>query len=221
MVERVRITVSSGRVSVVGETRDDIEVDGAPFPAQNGELELRGRADPYSVRVPAGTDVVVGSASGNVELSGPLGAVSVTTTSGDVRAEAVESIDARTVSGKLRVARSGGSVRLTTKSANVRVGRADGEIRISTISGTIEIQAANAGVSVTTVSGRIGVHVAGREPVRVETVSGKVDITVPEGIRPNVRHRTMSGKRRVEPDEGDDLVIKARSVSGNITVGIA
>jgi hypothetical protein len=44
---------------------------------------------------------------------------------------------------------------------------------------------------------------------------------VPQGVRPDVRHRTVSGKHRVEPELGDDVVITVRSVSGDITVGVA
>jgi DUF4097 and DUF4098 domain-containing protein YvlB len=221
MADPVRITVDSGRVTVIGEARDGVEVNGTPYAGEIGETVLRSSSESLTVRVPVGTDVVVGTESGDVDLEGQLGSVSVTTSSAAVRAEDVASIDARTVSGKLRVGHSRGPARLTTKSASIRVGRADGEIHISTSSGRIEVAAASAGVAATTVSGRIKLHVDGREPVQVETVSGKITVSIPAGVRPDVRHRTMSGTRRVQPDAGDDLVINARSVSGNITVGVA
>jgi DUF4097 and DUF4098 domain-containing protein YvlB len=221
MAERVRITAGSGRVSVIGESRDTIDVDGAPRESEAGETVVRGRSGSLVVRVPAGTDVVVGSTSGGIDLDGPLGAVSVTTTSASVHAADVASIDARTSSGDLRVDQCRGPMRLTTTSARIGVGRVDGEARLATTSGKIEVASANAGVSAKTVSGTINVHVDGREPVQVETVSGKITVTVPDGVRPTVRHRTVSGKRRVEPDTGDDLVISARTVSGKVTVGVA
>jgi DUF4097 and DUF4098 domain-containing protein YvlB len=221
MAERVRITVKSGRVSVVGEARDDIDTNGAPQATEDDETVVRGGSRSLVVRVPAGTDVVVGSSSGDIELDGPLGAVSVTTTSADVRADTVGSIDARTISGKLRVAHCQGALRLKTKSADVRVGRVDGEVRIASISGKVEIESANSSVSARTVSGEIRVHVDGKAPVRVETVSGKIVVKLPDGVRPTVEHRSVSGKRRVEPEAGDDLVISARSVSGNFKVEVA
>lgn len=221
MAERVRITVDSGRLSVVGEARDAIDVDGAPWSTEAGETVVRGGSESLVVRVPAGTDVVVGGTSGDVDLDGPLGAVIVTTTSAGVRAVDVASIDARTSSGKLRVDRCHGPMRLATTSARIRVGRVDGEVRLSTTSGKIEIESANAAVSARTVSGAITIRVDGREPVQVETVSGKVTISVPNGVRPAVRHRTTSGKLHVEPETGDDLVISARSVSGSIRVDVA
>jgi len=221
MTERVRITATSGRVSVVGEARDGVEVDGAPAASEAGETVVRGGSHSLVVRVPSGTDVVVGTTSGRVDLDGPLGAVHVTTTSANVQAADVESIDARTSSGRLRVDQCRGSMRLTTKSAGIRVGRVDGEARLSATSGKIEVESAHAGVSAKTVSGRVTLHVDGRDPVQAETVSGRITVTVPEGVRPTVRNRTESGKHRVEPDLGDDLVISTRTSSGTVAIGIA
>lgn len=220
MTERVRITVTSGDVDVIGEPRDGIDVDGAVSSETDGEIEIRGGSDDCTVRVPSGTDVVVGTNSGDVSLRGLLGAVSVTTHSASVEAEDVASIDARTASGRLDVEESRGTVRLKTKSARVHVGRAGGDLRVANLSGRVEVEDARAGVSLKTVSGSIEVHVTGREPVKVESVSGSIEITLPPGVRPSVRHRSVSGKRKVEPDEGDDLEITARSVSGAITIGV-
>ena len=218
---RVRITAGSGDVYVVGETRDDIDVDGADVEMAGLETEVRGGSDDFTVRVPTGTDVVVGSASGDVSLDGPLGAVSVTTESADIRAEEVASIDARTASGKLTVDLSHGPVRLKTKSARIDVGRIEGDARIAAVSGRISIADAHGRVSVKTVSGDIGVVVTGRAEVRVETISGTIKVAVPDGVKPAVRHRSVSGRSRVEPAAGDDVEITARSVSGDITVGVA
>jgi DUF4097 and DUF4098 domain-containing protein YvlB len=218
MVERVRITVGSGRVRVIGESRDDVAVEGAQSSDSGGEIQVRGGSGSVTVRVPTGTDVMVGSGSGNVAFTGPLGAVSVTTGSAGVEAEDVASIDARTASGKLTVDASRGSVRLRTKSARVRVGRADGAVHISNVSGKVEIREARDSVSIKTVSGSTDVVVTGTGEVGVETVSGKITVHVPEGTHPDVRLQTVSGKKRIKCTTGDAFVISGRSISGSITV---
>jgi DUF4097 and DUF4098 domain-containing protein YvlB len=218
MTGRVRVTVNSGDVVVIGEPRDGIDVEGGRTETADGEIVVKGGSDDCTLRVPSGTDVVVGSNSGDVTLEGLLGAVSVTTVSASVDAEDVASIDARTVSGKLRVEESRGAVRLKTKSALVRVGRAAGDVRIATLSGRIEVDEAQASASVKTVSGSVELHVTGHTPVRVESVSGNVTVTVPAGTRPSVRQKSVSGKRRVDVEAGTDLEITTRSVSGKLTV---
>ncbi|MGZ4801325.1 MAG: DUF4097 family beta strand repeat-containing protein [Acidimicrobiia bacterium] len=224
MVDRVRITTTSGKVTVIAEPRDAIGIEGADpsvSGAGSGEVEVRGGSSSFTVRVPIGSDVVVGSSSGNVSLRGDLGAVSVTTSSADVTAAMVASIDARTVSGKLTVDLSRGAVRLGTKSARVHVGRVEGEVRVATVSGNVVVDEALGEVAVKTVSGSISVLVAGRAPVGVETISGKINISVPAGVKPAIVHRSVSGKRRVELETGDDLTIATRSISGDVTVGVA
>lgn len=218
MVERVRVTVGSGRVRVIGESRDDVAAEGAQLSGSGAEILVRGGSDSVTVRVPTGTDVVVGSGSGNVTFTGLLGAVSVTTGSADVEAEDVASIDARTSSGKLTVDASRGSVRLRTKSARVRVGRADGDVHIGSVSSKIQIREARDSVSIKTVSGDIDVVVTGTGAVGVESISGKITVHVPDGTRPDVQLRTMSGKKRVRCPTGDAFVITGRSISGDITV---
>jgi DUF4097 and DUF4098 domain-containing protein YvlB len=216
---RVRVTVNSGDVVVIGESRDGIDVEGGRTETADGEIVVKGGSDDCTVRVPSGTDVVVGTNSGDVTLDGLLGAVSVTTVSASVDAEDVASIDARTISGRLRVEESRGAVRLKTKSALVHVGRAAGEVRIANLSGRIEVEEAQASVAVKTVSGSVKLHVTGREPVKAESVSGSITITVPSGTRPSVRQKSVSGKRRVDVDAGTDLEIVTKSISGSSTVG--
>src|SRR6202035_3549293 len=71
MGDAVRITSRSGRVRVIGEARSDVTADGVPV-AGPGPREVRGRSKKLEVRVPVGTDLVVGTASGDVELEGEL-----------------------------------------------------------------------------------------------------------------------------------------------------
>jgi DUF4097 and DUF4098 domain-containing protein YvlB len=218
MAERVRITVGSGKLVVIGETRVDVTVEGATTTVSGEDTAVTGGSKDVTIRVPAGTDVVAGTESGDVRLEGSLGAVSVTTSSANVHADEVASIDARTQSGKLRVDVCHGPARLKAQSARVSVGRIEGDARIATKSGRIEIEDARGGVAVRSVSGNVTVHLTGRAAAGFETVSGTVRVSLPAGVRPEVRHRSSSGKLKLGPDPGDDVVITARSVSGDIRV---
>jgi hypothetical protein len=221
MTDRVRITVGSGDLRVIGETRDEIRVKGATASVTGDETRIEGGSDDLTVRVPLGTDVVVGSDSGDIKLEGRLGAVSVTTDSADVRAADVASIDARSRSGKLTVDRSRGPVRMKTDSARVRVRRADGAVRIATESGQVVVDEARDAVAARSVSGTITVLLAGRAGIRLETLSGAIRVSVPPGVKPAVEHRSATGKARIRVDTGDDFIIRTRTDSGDYRIRVA
>jgi len=217
-VPKLRVTVSSGRVRIVGEAREGIEVKGATATTVGDETRVLAGSSEVKARVPEGTDIVVGCGSGDIVLEGILGVVVATTSSGDIRAETVGSIDARTISGDVRVQVSHGHARLRSESARVRVGRVEGETRVATASGKITIRDAAGPVSAQSVSGDIKVAVSGREPVGVETLSGKITVTLPNGVKPTVQHRAGSGATKVKVERGTDLVITARTRSGDLIV---
>ncbi len=214
----MRITSASGRIRVIGEARPDVTVEGAPMVTHHGTQIVLGKSRKIEVRVPAGTDVVVGTLSGTVELRGELGNVRITTGSGDVTAEQVASIDARTKSGRVEVHESLGAVRVKTASSAIHVESAAGEVRIASVSGKVEVKEARGEASVRTVSGNADLGLGAGAVAIVETVSGKMRITVPSGVHPAARLTSISGKRQVDCDPGDDVEITARSVSGDLLV---
>lgn len=218
MADPVRITSRSGRVRVIGEDRADVTAGGDPLVTDPGPREVQSKSKPLEVRVPVGTDLVVGTASADVELRGDLGHVGITTVSGNITAEQVASIDARTKSGRVEVGTSPGIVRVKTGSSSIRVDHAAGEVRVASISGKVQIKDAQALASVRTVSGTIELGLSAAGGALVETVSGTVRITVPAGTHPATRLKSVSGKRRVDCDAGDDVDITARSVSGDLLV---
>ena len=87
----LRLQSRSGRVDVIAEPRDDVLAEGDDIQAQSDDggatLRIRnGRGSkPFEVRCPVGTDVMIGTQSGNVRMTGEFGTVSVTTASGSIR----------------------------------------------------------------------------------------------------------------------------------------
>ena len=101
----VRVSCDSQRVSVVAEERDDIAVEGAARVQRDGDRTTVDRASSgLTIRVPTGTDIVIGATSGRVDVKGTVGAASIVTESG--RIEIVRELVAKVVGH--RIPRLGG-----------------------------------------------------------------------------------------------------------------
>ncbi len=170
---RVRLHAVSGKVVVKAEERDDISIgpDATREEIDDGTIEVRPRKSSGSlhVAVPLGSDVMIGTVSGDVELIGTLGAVRVTSSSGSIDVDRVDSADLRTGSGRVTVEQCTGLCRVSNKSGKVVVGEGD-DVEISSVSGSVKIEARSL-VDVRTVSGKVAVQSGAGGPVRVRTVS--------------------------------------------------
>jgi DUF4097 and DUF4098 domain-containing protein YvlB len=222
----LHLSTSSGRVLVIAEERSDVLiVEGAPRPEKiesdaTGRVRFpsaKGGSAHLEVRCPAGSDLVVGTISGKVELRGPLGLVRVTTVSSSVRVESAEQIDARSISGSIEVLRSTGRCTLQTKSGQATC-RGAGEAQISTLSGRIELEGTTGKVRAQTVSGKIEVGMKAKGDVTVQTISGSVHVEVPPDVHPSAKLRSVSGRPRNDCPPGSDCEIRVRSMSGKIEV---
>jgi DUF4097 and DUF4098 domain-containing protein YvlB len=215
---RVRITTVSGRVTVTAESRTGVVVDrgGMARAGADGAVEVRAArpSDSVEVRCPEGTDVVVGTRSGNVELRGRFGVVGVTSQSGSIRASAATEADLRTVSGRVELGSCEGRCRLSTTSGRITVG-VTRDADVSTTSGSIAVGDASGAVQVRSVSGSVQVASEARGPITVSTVSGSITIQLPRNVRPRVRASGL-GKVRNGFEAGDDIVVDVANVSGSI-----
>ncbi len=216
---RLRISTISGRVTIVGEDRDDvsIEPEAKQVRGEDGSIEVKPhrRSSSVHVRCPEGSEVMVGTVSGDVDLQGNLGAVRVTSTSGSITVDAVESADLRSMSGRATVERCTGLCRASTKSGKIKVGAAGGG-DLATVSGDVRVGATSE-IAVRTVSGKVDIESGAQGPVRARTISGSIDVTLPHGVRPNVRSKGR-GKVRCECEEGNDVVVEVSTVSGKIEI---
>lgn len=223
----LHVRTRSGRVSIVAEERADVFVESdAPLRDEKVHVDATGRASITSsrggsgwleIRCPAGTDVGVGTVSGNVELSGPMGAVKVITVSGHIEAERAETLDARSVAGSIEVRSCTGRCQLQTKSGRAICGTA-AEAYASTLSGTISLAEIAGKVKAQSVSGKIDIGLSSAGDVKVQTMSGGVTVAVPQGMRPAAHLRSMTSRPRVDVEEGNDFQIRVQSLSGKIEV---
>ncbi|MBK5222571.1 MAG: DUF4097 family beta strand repeat protein [Acidimicrobiia bacterium] len=219
----LRLSSRSGRIEVVAEERHDIVVEkrGEVLPLDapvDGRITVTSRSSNLTARVPLGTDVVVGTTSGRVELRGDLGSVAVTSMSGRVKVEAARQVGLRSTSSRVSVARCQGEARIDTFSGRIEVGHA-GAARLSTVTGRIAVDSVEGMLRARTVSGRVHAALTGDEvDVRLETMSGRVDLVVPNGARPAHEFSSKRGQVRSSVPEGSNGLIRARTVSGGINI---
>src|SRR5436309_2924925 len=101
----VRITATSGSITVVAEPRHDVVTDGQARVevGADGAVEVVAKSKSITVRCPEGADTVVGTNSGSLRFQGRVGAVKATTTSGRIEVERATAVDARAMSGSITV----------------------------------------------------------------------------------------------------------------------
>jgi DUF4097 and DUF4098 domain-containing protein YvlB len=208
---------------VIAEAREDIEVetDDIETRVEDGGSALlvrsgRGGNKPLTVRVPIDTDVQAGTQSGSVRMTGKLGAVSITSMSGDIEVEDAEEIDARSLSGKLTVGRCHGRCRLNAVSGNITAGDVD-TAYVQSVSGSIKFARVLGDVRAKTVSGSIELGALGDGVIAMKTISGRMRVTLPQGTEPSTMFKTR-GSVRCDFASGRDCRIEAQSLSGSIEV---
>ena len=172
--------------------------------------------DRIEVSCAAGTDLSIGTSSGDVEVVGQLGSVRVATHSGKVAIGDAAQVDVRSHSGSIRVNSSSGDCRVVTKSAKVVLGKVS-HATIAAVSGVVAIEEVES-AEVKTVSGKVLIGAGPTGDVAVKTVSGRIEIRVPPDRRPNVHVKTISGRVDRDTQTGNDGTISVASVSGRVRV---
>ena len=215
---RLRITRRSGKVRVVAAPGTELVVDGGTF-VENDDGTIDVKAEGSSVlevHCPIGSDLTISTASGAVHVEGDAGSVKVTTKSGNLSIERASAVDARGASGKVKVGVCTGDCKVVFVSSNVKIGEA-GKATVATVSGNIDVGATDE-AEVKTVSGNISVGGNAGGRVAARSISGSVEVSVPEGARPATRLKAVSGHVRCECQEGHDGEVRAATVSGAISV---
>jgi hypothetical protein len=177
-------------------------------------MTIDGRSSAVEVRVPEGTDLVIGTTSGRVIVEGRVGAISVVTASGRISIDHARSVDARTKSGRVHVGHAEGVCRIVSASGRVTVDRC-GSADATSRSGRVVLADAHGPVRATSTSGRVSVAVAGAHDVEAETVSGRIEVSYPVGVRPLVVSPDADVARATQ---AHDCTVVARSGSGRVVV---
>jgi DUF4097 and DUF4098 domain-containing protein YvlB len=136
----------------------------------------------WMLTVPENCDVEFSTASGDIEVSGPVGEVEASTASGDIELNDVNGdVEVATASGDVTIVDGDGNLEISTASGDVDGKGVAGEINISTASGEIEISDSKGIFELSCASGEItadGVTIDGESSF--STASGSVKVVLAE-----------------------------------------
>lgn len=190
--------------------RAEIQPDGVVRAGATGRIEIA---------CPEGSDVVIGSSSGRVECHGRLGRVAVTGRSGRISIDEAREIDVRSASGRVVIGRCEGLCRVAVVSGAVMIGSA-GSIEATVTSGRLEVDAVG-DAQVHSVSGRVVLGLVRTGSVDVSTMSGRVSVSLPAGVQPELQLASRSGRVQSDVLPGSDGRVTITSFSGSIRVSRA
>jgi Putative adhesin len=173
----------------------------------------------YQISVPSGAQADIRTASGEIDVEGLSGAVSLASVSGDVRAG--------DLAGGLAVSTTSGDVRLNNIAGKLNVGSISGDITlgegkiedatVNTTSGEIELDGVAGALKLTSVSGDIGVREARDGRLDFSTTSGEIeyDGSLARGSANNLN--TISGDVRLRLPDTSGFRLDASTVSGDVS----
>ena len=226
-----QITIEQGSAGLVSvwiraSNPDKLFVDQFRDHIQIGEEgRLRGN---YRIRleVPAGTDVITAVASGDVDITGPIGELTARSASGDIKvSETSGRTEVKVASGDVVIRRAGGDTRVVSASGDVKIDRAADDCAVATASGDIALGTVAGTLNIKTASGNAKVRRFEGETLIAKSVSGRLDLRIPSGRRADVDIRTLSGRVDLpspssspSPPSGREVSVRAKSVSGNIRI---
>jgi DUF4097 and DUF4098 domain-containing protein YvlB len=179
------------------------------------------------LRVPEGSRLNATTRSADVRAAGWLESIRVQTASGDVAADRCRTLSAQSASGDVSVTEVLDELSIQTASGDVRVGRAGGKLTIQGVSGDIRVETADGEARIAAVSGDVTAESVAGPHVKVESVSGDVEVGVRRGCRVHVDATSVSGHMRSELDlddapaggaDGPLVELRVRTVSGDVDV---
>ena len=227
--EEVTVERTDSGVSVLGPRR-------AGFFSSRSDLRVR-------LRLPVGSDLSTKLGSAGLVGRGRLGAVRLSTGSGDIELEDVRSASVRTGSGDIvmgdieadadlkagsgdvRLRSVGGATRVVTGSGNVEIGDGQGALSLKSGSGDLAVGATGGDASLSTASGDLSVGRVDRGKVQLRNVSGDIRLGIRAGTPVWTDVQTTTGRVRSAlpplgpPQDGQEYVeVQASSVSGDINL---
>jgi DUF4097 and DUF4098 domain-containing protein YvlB len=162
------------------------------------------------VRVPHGSSVELATSSVDATLDGTFADLDVRSASGNVRLTGDLAGDAnvRTVSGGVRLAHVAGDVSMSTVSGSVSADSVDGSVTMRSVSGAMRVGSLREGT------------------VKVQSVSGDIELGIAAGTSIDVDASTASGNLVTEvplsdtpaADAGRTVVVRSSTVSGDLRV---
>jgi hypothetical protein len=233
----LEVRVPAGDVDVeTGETAEttvELEVHGrdGDEAERNTRIEMRRRGDGYEVVVDAERGGLFRGRRGdyNVRITAPNDAsLRTQVASADVRGRGrYAEVDVKAASGDVEVEQVTGDASINTASGDIEVERV-GSAKVNSASGDVRIDEASGDIAVNTASGDVDLRSVASGEVKVNSASGDVEVGIAKGSRLWVDAQSLSGETSseldlesgspIEGDEGPLVELKARTMSGDISV---
>jgi Putative adhesin len=233
------IRIPAGDVEIetddAGETAVELQARGRDTEEleRDAEISMRPRGDGYEVRIEAGRGRggIFGLRGGEyrVRVAAPHGAtVRANLASADITGRGrYTEVDVKVASGDVEFEEVTGQAGINSASGDVDLEHV-GTAKVNSASGDVEIDESEEGADVNTASGDIAIRSVASGDVRLNSASGDIEVGIAKGSRLLVDAQTLSGETSseldlesgstIETDEGPLVELKARSMSGDISV---
>jgi DUF4097 and DUF4098 domain-containing protein YvlB len=236
----LEVKIPSGDIDVetgnTEETTVELEVHGRNGDEleRNTRIEMRRRGEGYEIVVDAERNSGIGlfrGASGDyrVRVTAPHDATfRAQVASADIRGRGrYAEVDLKAASGDVELEQVTGDASINTASGDIQVERV-GSGKINSASGDVQVDDVSGALSVNTASGDIELTSVTTGEVKVNSASGDVEVGIAKGSRLWVDAQSLSGDTSseldlesgapIEGDEGPLVELKARTMSGDISV---
>ncbi|MGA4995961.1 DUF4097 family beta strand repeat-containing protein [Nonomuraea bangladeshensis] len=154
------------------------------------------------ILIPADSTLHMTSKTADLTVEGEVNAIDYTSTSGNLRVGACQSLTYGTTGGDI-YADVADRVALRTTFGDIRLGRTE-DVRASSVSGNVRIDDFGGMARITTVSGDVSIHATEGGTITADSTSGDISVTAIPGLADEV------GENR--------LIVNARTISGDVTV---
>jgi DUF4097 and DUF4098 domain-containing protein YvlB len=174
------LTNTSGDIGVFG-IRGNVEISGT-----SGDVKIN---DVFG-------DCDIATTSGKIDLADIEGNMRINATGSDVSFYSlVGDVDFRNTSGNTSGEYVRGDVTMSQTTGNVRLEHIEGDVRVKSVSGAIRVQQEYGALDISTHSGDVAVRTELNSPKDyfVETVSGSIELLVPETAGGEVKLESSSG----------------------------
>jgi len=172
----------------------------------------------YRIVVPSGAQADIHTASGEIDVEGLSGAVSLTSLSGDIHAG--------DLTGGLTISTTSGEVKLNDIAGKLDVGNISGDVKlengkidgatVNTTSGGVDLDGVAGALKLTSVSGDIRVREAHDGQLALSTTSGKITYEGSLASKSTNSLNSFSGDVNVQLPDASAFRLDASTASGDI-----
>jgi len=210
----VDLGLVSGDIIVTGWTKTEVKIHATietgyfDYAMSSSRVRINARSrrnrmgeQRIEISVPIGTEVRVGTVSGNIAVRGTAGRVQASSVSGDLDVrDAGDDVELRTTSGDVRAEKLRGRIRANSTSGDFTLEDITGDVRFHTVSGELRARGALTGLEFESVSG--GIEFRGdfknEGTYTARTHSGDIRLSLPANLGANLDLNTYSGDIRTE-----------------------